>query len=290
VMASNTSYYVVVYSFLNRQVNGQSQMFTISVVSQTLTVTAPDSTTTLSTGADVAIGWTSSNIPAGATMKINLKQQTSSLLSTVKSWFSVSSYKPISTVVDGTPNSGLFTWTVPLSLPAGVGYVFDVIWTANGLTATSSALNAIVGARALAVTLPSAGLTWYLTGTEKTIEWSSMGIDGTFDIALYYVENTLSSMRATLAQGVSGSRAYVTLPAMLGDGTYFVRVSSSSMPAFLADSAPFTIAYSGTGGLFVGNDKNALTADIAFAAAPTITAATVMTTIAVVAALLALAL
>jgi hypothetical protein len=98
------------------------------VLPQSLNVELPDLASTLITGNSFTITWQSNNIPPDALMTIRLKQQVPGLLSSLQSWIASANFVPITTVVTNTSNSGTYTWSVALSVPAGSGYVFDVIW------------------------------------------------------------------------------------------------------------------------------------------------------------------
>lgn len=60
---TDESFYIVVYLLSDRQVNSQSEQFTIKALSQTVYVTAPNPASAFKTGEPVFISWQTYNIP-----------------------------------------------------------------------------------------------------------------------------------------------------------------------------------------------------------------------------------
>lgn len=229
---------------------------------------------TLRSGESIKIAWTTSGIPADASMRILLKSPKDGLLAQLSSWLADDSSVDVATVAADTPNSGALTWTVPLSVAADRKYFVQVIWTASGLRANSLIVPSAAGSRAVLVTLPRTDLVWYLSGTKKTVEWSVTGFagDAAFDVALYAMRDGVATLVAPLTTGASAgggqARVYVALPASARAGLHFVRVTSREMPLLFADSTPFFVAPSESSGVYQGADANALDRDYDVAAAP----------------------
>jgi hypothetical protein len=74
-----------------------------------------------------------SNIPATTQLQVVLKQRKS----TLTEWLPFDDDVTISEVSSGTANDGALDWTLPTSLSAGQRYHFQLLWTANGLQASS---------------------------------------------------------------------------------------------------------------------------------------------------------
>ena len=126
---NDDSFFIVVFSFANRQVYGKSAQFGVVVVSQTLSVTGPTAAAaSLRTGEPIKITWSSANIPAEASMRILLQRLKTGFVASIKAWLSDADTVDSVVVVDEVRNTGSFDWIVPLSVRPGEQYLFQVIW------------------------------------------------------------------------------------------------------------------------------------------------------------------
>jgi hypothetical protein len=265
VTADKNTFYVVVYYQLDTGVIDQSEQFRVKLLNYALAVTGPLAGQRMITGEPVTIKWTSTNISADVQFDIRLKRAQTG----ITKWLPLSTDPEIAPVGYSVPNTGSFDWSVPLSVPPGSGYHFEVQWKNSAFRAVGGQLDVATGSKRLAVVQPTSDLGWTLLKTRKTVAWTVDGFDAatSFDVTLYQIDaNGAPRPIGALASGVTGSRTYVSLPATVAAGLYYIEVIVHDRASLYATSDRFNItAFNNTGVYGGALDNNILTP---FGAAP----------------------
>jgi hypothetical protein len=268
VTADKNTFYVVVYYQVDSGVIDQSEQFRVKLLNYALNVTAPLNGQRMSTGEPITIKWTAVNISADVQFDIRLKRAKSG----ITKWLPLTSDPEVAPVGYSVPNTGSFDWFLPLSVPPGSGYHFEMQWKNSAFRAISGQLEVAAGDKRLSVLQPSSSLGWTLLKTQKTVAWSADGFDAAttkYDVTLYKIDDKgAPSAVGALASSVAGSRTYVTLPPTVTAGQYYVEVIVHDRNSLYATSDRFNItAFNDTGVYSGALENNILTP---FSAAPSL--------------------
>lgn len=255
VTADKNTFYVVVYYQIDSGVIDQSEQFRVKLLNYALTVTAPLNGQRMSTGEPITLKWSAVNISADVQFDIRLKRAKSG----ITKWLPLSSDPEVAPVGYSVPNTGSFDWFLPLSVPPGNGYHFEMQWKNSAFRAISGQLEVATGDKRLVVLQPSSNLGWTLLKTQKTVAWTADGFDATtaYDVTLYKLDdNGAPSAVGALASSVTGSRTYVTLPPTVTAGQYYVEVIVHDRNSLYATSDRFNITAFNDTGVYNGALEN----------------------------------
>ena len=199
----------------------------------------------------ITISWKSTNVPANAELELLFKQGKSGI---GRLW---NKARDVAEVAERAPNSGSFQWSVPLSIPTGDNYFFELTY-GGGYVVESGRYPVTPGDKSLQVDSPTTDISWLLIGTQKTVEWTAAGFDAstTFDIDLWRVESGFKSKVASLVTNVPGPRTYVSLPDKTEAGLHYLVISVHGQPSLVANSERFHILDAEADGIYRGKGDN----------------------------------
>ncbi|WP_129336746.1 Ser-Thr-rich GPI-anchored membrane family protein [Cellulomonas endophytica] len=212
-LARGDGYRVRVTSVLDPSLTSTSEPF--ALVDPVLTVTAPAGGETWAVGTPRTVSWTSTGTPTGY-VKLTLERPGATpvvLTSTAKV---------------GTDGVGSFTWTPAATLGAYDDYAVRATLTAvPAVTDASAGALTLTGGPAVRLTSGTPTEPWRAGGTYTTT-WTTSGTVGS-TVLVELLRGT--TVAATVASNVPAGNGTVTwkAPASLADGTYRVRVSSTSL-------------------------------------------------------------
>ena len=177
-----------------------------SIVTPSLTVTAPAAAALWEKGRTHTIAWLKQGIQS-ANVKIMLYKGTANL---------------VKIIVASTANNGAFDWLVPTTLAVGNTYFIRVKTADNSLFDDSGKFSIIVPG--ITVTAPTSGTVW-VKDTTKTITWNKLGTqDANVKIQLY--KGTIKKLDITLSAPNNGAYDWL-IPSTLANGTnYSIRITT----------------------------------------------------------------
>jgi len=180
-------------------------------VSDSITVTKPDATTTWYNNTQYSINWTST----GTIIEVNISLYNSS------GW--------VQNIVLETPNNGSCNWTVPNSLDNGTDYHINITDASTNFTSGVSAdfeiRNDLADPDSLTVTNPITSSIWNVN-SQYSINWTSTGTIINVNISLYNGSGWVQNI--VLGTLNNGSYNW-TVPNSLYNGTdYYVNITDAS--------------------------------------------------------------
>ncbi|MFA5033140.1 MAG: Ser-Thr-rich GPI-anchored membrane family protein [bacterium] len=226
--AMGTDYKVRVISYTNAAVYDESNA-NFTVAGAGITVTSPNGGESWGRGNVYPITWTS----AGVTGNIKIEL------------YKAGAFKM--TIISSTANTGTYNWTIPAAQLVGTDYKIKITSASNiAITDQSNAnFSIIVPTTSITVSAPNGGESW-LVGSAHNLTWTSSGITGNVNIALYKG----GVLNSTIASDVANSGSYNwNVPTGQTAGTdYKVRVTSVSAPTVYDESnANFSITVPSVG-------------------------------------------
>jgi hypothetical protein len=181
-----------------------------AIVTGAVTVTSPSGAASWAIGTARTISWTSSNIPAGTTVRVELSRNGGG------SW---------TTLAASAAATGSLPWTA--SAPATTTAVVRV--SANGsLPAVGTSGLFTIGSPTLAVTSPAAGASWVI-GTAQTITWTSNLLPTT--TVKVQVSRNGGSTYTALASSAPNTGSYAWTASGAATTTALVRVVANGISA-----------------------------------------------------------
>jgi len=154
-------------------------------------------------------------------------------------------------ITDSTNNNGSYKWTVPSSIPDGkyvvrVKTIDNAVYDDGDVFTIATALSY----RAMSVTNPRAGQTWY-KGKTYTITWGGGDVMTSYAKIRLYQGNTKILDITDSTSYINGSYKW-TIPSSIPDGKYVVRVRTIDTGDY-DNSDAFTIATAPTRSITVTN-------------------------------------
>ena len=187
--------------------------FTSVLVTPSLTITSPDSTSSLETGTSQYINWTST----GTISNVKIELYKDGVLN--------------SEIVASTPNSGSYSWTIPLGLINSTQYQIKIADVSNPATNNFSNYFEIftpLVIETITVTNPDS-LTVWGTDTSQYINWTSIGSITNVKIELYK-DGILDSEIVVITP--NGGSYLWTIPSGLTNSTqYQIKIADVANPA-----------------------------------------------------------
>lgn len=196
--------------------------FTIAPQPFDMTVTAPNGGEVYYQGSVRTITWTTS-MPGG-NVKIELSQNGGT------------SY---TTVIASTPNTGSYSWTVPVVTSTQCRIrVADL--DGDPVDVSNANFTIAVTPPDLAVTRPNGGETWY-AGTQQEIRWVGPGVLNMPSVTIRYSIDGGSTWTDIIASTENDGSYLWTVPAQLTTQA-LIRIVETGGPAFDQSNGVFTIA------------------------------------------------
>lgn len=221
--ATGTDYKVRITSLADSGLSAESADFFSIVPGTYLMLTAPNGGETWLAGEENTITWKSN---AGGKVLLQYSSNSGA------SWTNI----PNATELDNSETTGEFKWDLKLVdetyLTIGTTYRINVVSTSEPSLKDSSDADFSV-APTIAVTSPNGGEEW-VPGNTYDITWTSSGVPGAVDIALYKGGNLDSSIYTDPTN--SGTYSW-TIPLTQGGGADFkVRVTCADETSFYDES------------------------------------------------------
>ncbi|MCU1484562.1 MAG: Na-Ca exchanger/integrin-beta4 [Actinomycetia bacterium] len=218
VATASGSYLVRITSLANPAITDDSSSFTINLPS--IAVTSPTATPTWTVGTSHAVTWTAAGVPGAVSIRL---YNGGTLLSVIKSSTSAA--------------TGSFTWSIPMSLPAGTFQVKVESLTNSTVAGTA---NVTLALPVPTVSTPATSI----AGTNLGLVWAANGTAGSVRVDLILASN--STLVAPIKTSISAAaNAYSwDIPisiATAGGLNYKVRVTSITNSAVTGVSGAFTI-------------------------------------------------
>jgi hypothetical protein len=184
-----------------------SSLFTVTVTTPAIAVTAPAAGANWTTGTLHAVTWTKAGI-LDANVKIELFKGGVKALD----------------IAASTPNDGSLDWTVPATLADGGDY-FVRVTTADDAVSADSGAFAVSSLPTLTVTAPAAGAVWKRT-TKYNILWTRTGTQGALVKIRLYRRGALklTIVNSTANDGIHPWKVPSTLAKGVG---YAIRVTTT---------------------------------------------------------------
>ncbi|MGE5416235.1 MAG: Ser-Thr-rich GPI-anchored membrane family protein [Acidobacteriota bacterium] len=203
--------------------NSQSTNFTFTALNATptITITAPKSNPSWTTGSTHGITWTFTGSPGPVRIELQ------------KAGISIG-------VINSVPVENVFcNWIIPTTLAAGSDYTIKIISNSNPAVNTTSETFTIIPATTVNVIEPAIN-TQAAAGSNLIIKWNYTGNPGSFKIDLLKGTCVVTSV---YANAPAADKQYVwQIPASVAAGTdYKIQLTSSLDAACLGLSEIFTI-------------------------------------------------
>jgi hypothetical protein len=198
--------YVVRVTTADSAYSKDSDLFSITVTTPAITVTAPAAGASWSVGTTQAIAWTKAGA-LDANVKIELYQGGAKVLD----------------IATSTANDGSFDWAIPSTLTAGSDYLVRVT-SADGAVSDDSGLFTILTGPIITVTSPATGATWK-RGSKQTILWTKAGTQGA-KVRIRLYRNGVQKKVIVLTTPNDGAFAWKVGTALPKGSGYQVRVNT----------------------------------------------------------------
>ena len=219
-------YRIKIASTSDTTINSMSSAFTITKVPSSITITTPSATTSWSTGTSYYIYWTYAGSP-GTYVNLSLYDSTSALVTTIVS-STYLSYED-------------YSWTIPSVLPNGKYRIKIASTSDTTINSMSSAFTIMKVPSSLTITTPSSLTSWN-TGTSYYIYWTYSGNPGTYvNLSLYDSTSALVTTITSSTYLSYGDYSW-TIPSVLPNGKYRIKIASTSDTTINSMSSAFTIA------------------------------------------------
>ncbi len=210
-------------------------LLSVSVWSQTITVTSPGAGVVWKQGETRMIQWTKEG-NSGANVRIVLRAPGQTA--------------PVLEIADTAPNSGSFSWTIPATVPAGA-YVIRVRSISNNQIQDDSGQFQIQAKSGhlpfpfITIQEPSEGDVWTRSASHM-IKWKSVNVSAS-SMRISLMDESLANAVHLIAGSAPNSGSFTwQIPDAVANGTYRVRVATAD-GSKSRDSGSFKIGASMAG-------------------------------------------
>lgn len=231
----NGNYKIKVYQVGSGIPNNTSGIFSYGCVPPSLSVTTPVASQSVSCGSFLNINWNSINLSSSATIAIEMVDAATGT--------------PQYVINNGVPNSGNYTWYVPLSFSLTNGnYKIKIYQVGSGVpNSTSATFNYNCNP---SLTLSSPSLNQNVScGSPLNIQWSSNALSPSANLAIELVNAITNNTLQVISNGTPNAGSYtwnISANSSLPNGVYKIKLYQvgSGSPNTLSNNFNYTCATS----------------------------------------------